>query len=89
MKPYSFATIVIRFIAIYIFIAGLFSGLGPLFLSAAFSTATFGPTQIQMNTPFSGLIGLQLSIAAVSIVVGVLLYIWSRPLGKVIASGLD
>jgi hypothetical protein len=94
MKPCSLATIIIRFIALFLVVSGILSLLGPLFLSAAFapsagSSAALGTTSIQMNSPFAGLIGLQLAIASVSIVAGFLLYVWSRAIGKLIAHGLE
>lgn len=95
MKPYSFATIIIRFLALYLIIAGLLTGLVPLFFSAVFanafssSSATLGAMSVQMNSPFAGIVGLQFAIAAIEIVGGILLYIWSRPFGRLIASGLE
>jgi hypothetical protein len=94
MKPHSLATIFFRFIALFLIVSGISSSLGPLILSVVFapatgSSATFGAASIQMNSPFAGMIGIQLAIAAVFIVGGILLYVWSLPLGKLIARGLE
>lgn len=92
MKPYSFATIILRFIAIHLFVSGILTGLGSAFFSSVFAqpaSATLGATQIQMNTPFTEFVGLQLAIAVICPVAGIILYIWSRSLGRMIASGLE
>lgn len=92
MKPSSFVTIILRFTAIYLFVSGILTGAGSAVLSSVFAqptSTTLGATLIQMNTPFSGLIGIQLGTAVISVVAGVLLYLWSHHLGRLIARGLE
>ena len=92
MKPSSFATIILRFIAIYLFVSGILTGLGSAVFSSVFqqpSSATLGGSFIQMNTPFSGLLGIQMGIAVAFVVSGILFYIWSYYLGQLIAKGLE
>lgn len=92
MKPSSLATIILRFIVIYFLLSGLLAGLGPAFVSIAFtqpSSTALGLAPFQSRGPFSGLASLQLILAAISIVAAIILWIWSRPLGRVIARGLE
>jgi hypothetical protein len=45
--------------------------------------------QVQMTDFFSGLFGVQIAIAAITILAGILLYIWSFPLGRLVARGVE
>ena len=82
MKPSSLATIILRFIALYLFLSGLLAGLSPVFFSIALA-------QPSSAAPFPGLASLQLAIAASSVVAAIVLWIWSRALGRLIARGLE
>ncbi len=92
MKPSSLATIILRFIGIYLFVSGILTGIGSAVFSSVFqqpTSATLGGSFIQMNTPFAGLVGIQLGIAVACVISGILLYIWSYYLGRFIAKGLE
>lgn len=91
MKPHSLATIIIRFIALYFILAGIFSTLGSKLLSLTFSSASpfeAGPIQVQ-QTMITGVFGIQLAFGILSVIAGILLCVWSLPLGKLIARGLE
>jgi hypothetical protein len=92
MKPYSFAAIILRFIAIYLFVAGLLTSLGPLFVSTLFSntsSTSFSGAAAESTSFFAGLYGMQMGIGVALVGGGIFLYGWSRFLGKVFASGLE
>jgi hypothetical protein len=92
MKPASFAAIILRFLAIYLIFSALVAFGGSLLLSNPFAPTLppeFGAGQGKVDAMFATLSGFQFKIAAVALVSGVLLYVWSAALGRMIAAGLD
>ena len=90
MKPSSLVAVIARLVAIYLVTNGAVRSLFPSMVEMAFrqKTPAIG-SQIQVGDVFSGLFGLQITIAAITIVIGILLYIWSVPLGRLIARGVE
>lgn len=85
MKPASLATLLIRFTSIYLIIYSIFSSIVPIITASVFS----GANQMQSFGFVSGLFRLQMVVVVGTIIVAILLYIWSGALGRLIAKGLD
>ena len=90
MKPSSLVAVIVRLAAIYLVINGIIRTFFPSMVAMAFTQKSpVVGSQVQVTDVFSGLFGLQLAIAAITIVVGILLYTWSVPLGRLVARGIE
>jgi hypothetical protein len=96
MKPESLVTIIIRLFAILVCLQSAFVAAAPSLISLVMTQpASVSAGLFQSGVSGNGMIGapgilgFSLMITAVTFVFGVLLYIWSRPLGRLIAHGLE
>jgi len=85
MKPASLVTIILRLSAIYLFFYTLSVSFTPLIVTRLI----FQGSPISQSSLLGGFPTIYVTLAAFALVVSILLYIWSRALGRLIAKGLD
>jgi hypothetical protein len=95
MKAPSLAALLIRFIAIYLIVTAIFWFFAPAIISSAIGASSpdmpsfKGGNAAQFTGPMAGIQKLQIAGSILSCVSGIVLLIFSRPLGLLIAYRLD
>lgn len=89
MKPSSLATILLRFVALYLIVHGAFSLVVPTILTQLVPNSAVTVGGVLATSAWGGILQIQLAMAALWAIVGILLYLWSHTLGRLIARGLD
>lgn len=91
MKPCSLATIILRFAAIWLILSALVTGIEEIMLATSLAgIPVFSGDQGPLTEFILGRkqVGPILTKSTITAIVGVLIYIWSKPLGKLIARDL-
>ena len=96
MKPESLVAIIIRLFAILICLRSAFMAATPLLIPLVMASQTSVSGRIFQSGPgvgamigAPGILGFSVIMTAVTFCFGALLYIWSRPLARLIARGLE